>query len=398
MPFKEEEQVGRRNIQDGWRIPRSTAPSVRRRLREQLLAAISPVLFGDPWESLDIVADFERQFGANMGYMHVSAVQSGSAGLRLSLLACGVGQGDEVITVANSDIATTAAISHCGATPVFCDVLASDFTMDPDRVESLITEQTVVILPVDLYGHPVNVRRLRDIADSHHLLIVEDATLAVGARDCGREVGAFADMAVFSCSPYKPFEGIGNGGVVVTEDKNLWEHVELLKGFGMPAAAARTMPVRYAHMAEGYNLPLSPINAAVLLVKLPCLKDWCKKRRLVGSWYAERLKGIEGVQLPSFRSESEPVFRTYTVRVRNRDWLYQSLREQGVEVTLQYVPPIHLQPVYRGKNLPGSDCLTLTERLGQEMLCLPVDPGFGVGEVDYVCNLLRSALDSLPVR
>jgi dTDP-4-amino-4,6-dideoxygalactose transaminase len=308
-------------------------------------------------------------------------------------MACGVKPGDEVITVANSDIATSAAISHCGATPVLCDVMASDYTIDVGLVEPLITERTSGLLPVDLYGHPADVRRLREIALSYDLFIVEDAAIATGATDYGKPVGSFADMAVFSCSTHKPFGGIGNGGLVVTEQRELWESVELLKGYGLPGAASRSPPVKYDHVAEGYNLTMHPINAAVLSVKLQYLKRRSKKRSVVGRWYEERLAHFAGIGLPSFRAESDPVFRTYSVRVRCRDQVYRILQGSGVEAALHYVPPIHLRPVYQGVKLRGSDRLQVTERLGEEMLCLPVDPLFGAKEVDYVCDLLGSLMD-----
>jgi len=377
----------------GWRVPRTNAPLVNRRLKNALLEAVWPVFFGDAWEAWQIVAEFERRFAAEMGYTYVSAVQSGSAGLRLALLACRVKPGDEVITVANSDIATTAAISHCGATPVLCDVLTSDYTMNPDLVEPLITERTVGLLPVDLYGHPADVRRLREIADRHNLFIVEDAALALGARDYSQPVGAFADVTVFSCAPHKPFEAVGPCGLVVTEDRALWERVALLSGYGLEPGVSKSPPVKYHHVVEGYNLRMSPVDAAVLSVKLPYLKIWGEKRRLVGSWYEERLAGTEGVQLPTFRPESEPIFRTYTLRVRDRDPVYRRLRRGGVQAALHYVPPVHLQPVYQGRGLPGSDRLPVTEELGQETICLPADPEFGPEEVDYVCELLRHALE-----
>lgn len=378
-----------------WDIPRTNAHLIRRGLREELLTAIEPVLFGDPWEAKEIVSDFERQFGEELGYQYISAVQSGSAGLRLSLLACGVETGDEVITVANSDIATTAAISHCGAIPVLCDVLNSDFTIDPEQVESLITERTVGIMPVDLYGHPADVRCLREIADRHNLFIVEDAAIATGARDYGQPVGFFADITVFSCSPYKPFEGIGNGGLVVTNLEDVWEQIELLKGFGMQPEMSVSLPEQYNHVAEGYNLPMSPIHAAVMSVELPYLKSWTEKRRLLGGRYEERLAQAERIEIPSFRPESEPTFRTYTVRVPGRDLVYSQLRDKGVQVALHYVPPVHMQPVYQDRILPGSDRLPWTERLAQETIALPVDPEMGLRQADHVCDLLCSIVDDL---
>jgi dTDP-4-amino-4,6-dideoxygalactose transaminase len=336
---------------------------------------------------------FERQVAEEMGYGFVSAVQSGSAGLRLSLLSCGVKPGDEVITVANSDIATTAAISHCGATPVLCDVLASDYTMDVELVESLITERTVGVLPVDLYGHPADVYRLREIADRHDLFIIQDAAIATGARDRELPLGAFADMTVFSCSPYKPFDGIGNGGLVVTANELLWERVELLKGFGLQPGVPKTLPVTYDHVAEGYNLKMTPVDAAVLSVKLPYLKSWSAERRLIGNWYREQLTGMEGIILPSFRHEAEPIFRTFTIRVRSRDVVYRRIQQGGVQAALHYVPPVHLQPIYRDRNLPGSERLPITERLGNDVLCLPVALEQSREDVQYACELLLSILD-----
>jgi len=373
-------------------VPRSNSALVHRRLKEELLEALSRVLFGDHWEGLQVVADFEAQFGAEMGYSYVSAVQSGSAGLRLSLMACGVKPGDEVITVANSDISTSAAISQCGATPVLCDVTARDYTMNADLVERLITERTAGLLPVDLYGHPADVRRLREIAELHDLFIVEDAAIAPGARDYGEPVGFFADMTVFSCATDKPFGGIGNGGLVVTEQEELWQRLELLKGYGLQAEVSAHPPVRYDHVAEGYNLTMAPSNAAVLSVKLPYLKEWSEKRRLIGRWYEEGLASLAGIVLPSFRLESEPVFRTYSVRIEGRDRAFRILHENGVQAALHYVPPIHLRPAYQARRLPGSNELPETEKASEEMLCLPVDPTFSKEEVNYVCNLMSSVV------
>lgn len=393
----EDDCINNRTFGSRWRVPRTDAVLVHSRLREKLLEAVSLVLFGDPWKAFQLVHDFERQFEAEMGYRFVSAVQSGSAGLRLSLLACGVKPGDEIITVANSDVATTASISHCGAVPVLCDVLASDYTMNPELVESLITERTVGLLPVDLHGHTADVCRLREIADRHGLFIVEDAALATGARDHDQAVGHFADMTVFSCSPYKPFEGIAYGGLIVTEDEALWERVAWLKGHGFHPGISESLPARYDAVVEGFNLDMAPINAAVLAVKLPNLKQWSSQRQAVGDWYKERLEDIGGVKLPSFRAESQPVFRTYTVRVRERDLVYRRLREGGVQAALHFVPPIHLTPAYRDRELPGRDRLHVTEEIADETLSLPVHPGLNLEQVDYACNLLSRILESAGV-
>jgi dTDP-4-amino-4,6-dideoxygalactose transaminase len=179
----------------------------------------------------------------------------------------------------------------------------------------------------------------------------------------------------------------------VTANEALWEKVELLKGFGLQPGVSKTLPVTYNHVAEGYNLKMTPVDAAVLSVKLPYLQGWSAERRRIADWYREQLTGIEGVVLPSFRPEAEPIFRTFTIRVRSRDLVYQRLQERGVQAALHYVPPVHHQPVYRDRKLPGSERLPVTEQLGNDILCLPVAPEQSREEVKYVCELLFSILD-----
>ncbi|NLE76042.1 MAG: DegT/DnrJ/EryC1/StrS family aminotransferase [Chloroflexi bacterium] len=376
-----------------WRVPRTHASRINQHLRQEILAAIEPALFGDPWAAHGIVARFEERFAAQMGYRHVSGVQSGSAGLRLALLACGLRPGDEVITVANSDIATTAAISQCGGRPVLCDIQPSDYNMDPAAVESLIGPRTAGLLPVDMYGHPADVRTLRQIADRHGLFIVEDAAIAAGARDHGQPVGAFADMVVFSCAPFKLLEGLSYGGLVATARAELHRQVELLKGFGLQPGIPKALPSTYAHIAEGYNLALPPVEAAVLEVKLPHLPRWVAQRRQVAHWYAQGLANAPGITLPQPRPTTEPAFREYTIQVAyGRDRAYRRLQVQGVQAALHYVPPVHQQPLYRDQPLRGADRLPVTETLSPTTLCLPVDPEITEADAEFVVATLLAAL------
>ncbi|MGC8836884.1 MAG: DegT/DnrJ/EryC1/StrS family aminotransferase [Anaerolineae bacterium] len=373
-----------------FRVPRSRVYETHKALRQAIWEALEPVLFHSPAAGEAARRDLEEQFARIVGQRFACAVHSGTVGLFLVLRACGVGPGDEVITVGNSDISTTAAISHCGAVPVLCDVQASDYTMDPDLVEPLITERTKALLPVDLYGHPADVQRLREIADRHGLCIVEDAALAAGARDHGRPVGAFADAAVFSFAPFKPLGSVGNGGMVTTDNPEIAQRLRLLCGYGHLPDVKAPEPGHQRHLAEGYNVPLDPLQAALLSVKIALLPEWTAKRRAIAAAYEERLRSLD-LALPAFRPESEPTFRSYTVRVRDQVRVYQGLRRAGVEAVLHYVPPVYRQPVYP-QGLPGSDRLPVTERLAREIVCLPVSPELTLDDVEYVVEVLRNLL------
>lgn len=377
--------------QNEFRVPRSRVDRLHAALRDDLARALDPVLCGRlPDEGRRTRGALEERFGAAVGQSFAYGTHSGTVGLVLALRACGVGSGEEVITVANSDISTTAAISHCGATPVLCDVLETDFTIDPDLVEGLITERTKALLPVDLYGHPTNVRRLREIADRHGLRIVEDAALAVGAVDYGRPVGAFADATVFSFAPFKPLGCVGNGAMVTTDDAGIARRVRNFGGYGREDHPPTDALGFQRYVVEGYNVPLDPLQAAVLGVKLPFLSEWTEKRRALANTYAEGLAGL-AVGLPSFRPESAPTFRSYVVRVRERDRIYQALLGAGVEVVVHYAPPMSRQPVYGGR-LRGSDRLPFTDRLAGEILCLPVAVELAEEDVRYVVDALGAAL------
>jgi dTDP-4-amino-4,6-dideoxygalactose transaminase len=359
-------------------------------MQNEILNALEPILFGPASEGMQVRHTLEQAFAVAMQQTYACAVHSGTIGLFLALRACGVGPGDQVITVGNSDISTTAAISHCGATPVLCDILETDYTINPALVEPLINDRTVAILPVDLYGHPADVRSLREIAGRHGLKIVEDAALATGAYDYGCPAGAFADVTLFSFATYKPLGCLGNGGMLTTNDEELAYRIRMLCGYGhMPDRRADT-PGHQMHIGEGYNVPLDPLQAAVLAVKLPHLAEWTEKRRAIAMAYAEGLEGSTAV-LPTFRADSAPTFREYTIRVRDRQRVYEALRAAGVEAVLHYVPAIHQQPVYNGQ-LPGAGHVPVTDKAVQEIICLPVTVELDKDDISFVIAHLRDLL------
>jgi dTDP-4-amino-4,6-dideoxygalactose transaminase len=370
-----------------FRVPRARLAELHRAYDAEIIAALEPLLFGAPSEGYAARARLEAALAEATGLPYVCAVHSGTVALLIALRSCGVGPGNEVITVGNADISTTAAIRQAGATPVLCDVRPADYTLDPALVEALVTPRTAAIVPVDLYGHPADVVALRPIADRYGLHIVEDAALALGAADHGRAVGAFADIVVFSFAPYKTLGSLGNGGAVATADPNLATQARLLCGYGHDPAAEADVHLGQRYLAEGYNVPIDPLQAALLLVKLPLLAEWTERRRAVAAAYAAALG--EAVGLPAFRATSHPTFRTYAVQVRDPAAVCEALRAAGVEAVRHYTPPIARQPVYKG-SLRGADATPVTELLAERLVCLPVAPDLTAEDVAYVADLMIS--------
>ncbi len=377
------------------RVPRSRAHITHRTMAEQFRERWWPILFENIALGAVEVDQFETEFAAAVQQKYAVGVHSGTLGLFLALRAVGVGRGDEVITVGNSDISTTAAISHCGAVPVLCDILLSDFTINPELVEELITRSTKAILPVDLYGHPAHTQALRQIADRLGLKIVEDAALASGAEDFGLPVGAFADATVFSFAPFKPLGSVGHGATVTTNDEAIATRLRLLTGYGQGVHSPAAAPGHQTHVAEGYNMPLDPLEAALLRVKLPRLREWTAARRAVAAAYAQKLKGAK-LHLPTFRSSTRPTFRSYTILVEDQALVYRRLIQSGIEVVLHYVPPIYRQPVYVNNALRGSERLPVTEWVTQHLICLPVSVELTGADIEYVIESVREIVQLRP--
>ena len=373
-----------------YRVLRSRATETHQSLREDILAALESIIFDSYHNSFTIRADLEAAFAAEVEHEFAVAVHSGTVGLFLALRACGIGAGDEVITVGNSDISTTGAISQCGANPILCDVLLSDYTINPELVESLITDKTRALLPVDMHGHPANVKQLLPIADHYNLKIVEDAALASGALDYGVPVGAFADVTMFSFSAFKPLGSSGNGAMLVTNNEEICDKLRLLAGYGHDPIRADVKVGYQNYIEEGYNVPLDGLEAAVLSVKLPYLKKWTRQRRAIVAALEAGLADTSA-RTPTFRAESTPTFRSYAICVDRQFDIYHGLKAAGIEASISYAPPIYQYSVYAGM-FPNRDALPVTERLGKEILNLPVTPEFATSEVDYMIEVTRELL------
>ncbi|MEX1324039.1 MAG: DegT/DnrJ/EryC1/StrS family aminotransferase [Synechococcaceae cyanobacterium] len=364
-------------------------------LGDALDQAVLEVLRSGQYIGGAVTADFERDFAAHHGVPHAVGCNSGTDALVLALRGLGIGPGDEVITSSFSFFATAEAISAVGATPVFVDVEEGSYLIDLAQLEAAITPATRALMPVHLFGRPVDMERVCAIAGRHGLHVIEDCAQATGARWAGRPVGSWGDAGCFSFFPTKNLGGAGDGGAVTCRDPELAQRVRELAVHGMPR--------RYLHTALGYNSRLDAIQAAVLAVKLPHLERWLEARAQVAARYGSQLAGLGGIHLPNPGPQGHS-WNQYVLRVAScpaaaprepqapgscRDWLKQQLQDAGVNTIIYYPIPIHRQPAYADLGYgPGS--LPVTERLCDEVLSLPIFPELGEARQQRVIEVLHS--------
>lgn len=311
------------------------------------------------------------------------AVNSGTDALQLALLACDVGPGDEVITVAHTAVATAAAISLTGATPVFVDVELDTYTMSPAALEAAITARTKAIIPVHLYGHPANLAAILALAARYQLRVIEDCAQAHGARYQAQLVGTLGDLGCFSFYPTKNLGALGDGGAVVGRDRALIDRVRLLREYGW------TPNARYVSQMRGMNSRLDELQAAILRVKLQHLEQWNTERRALAAAYATCLPAQ--LSKPIERPGCFHVYHLYVVRTPQRDALRAALQAVGIGTAIHYPVPIHQQPAYQDGSARWRD-LRATEQLAQEILSLPLYPSLTVEAVQQVSAAIRTAL------
>lgn len=370
-------------------------------VRPEIDQAFDQILTNTNSDSSELVKALEADIAHYLGAgIHTVGVQSGRAAEFLILKALGIGPGDEVITVANSDIATTAAISQTGARFILVDVDADSHNLDPTQIETAITARTRAIVPVHMYGLPVQMEAIRVIAQRHKLCIIEDATLALGAEYQGAKVGTLGDAAFFSFAPRKVIGGTSNGGLVVTHDSKLAGQVRALKGYGKDPKRAeapiaqRQLDAKIENIVEGYNLKLDDIQAAVIRAKLAHLEEWATLRQAVADRYTQQLTSVPGVSVPQVPKHSRHAWRNYVITIPDRDAVRSRLHEKGIATAVLYTPPVHLTPVYDQLGLgPGN--FPVAEALAKKLLCLPMYPGMSNEQVDEVVSALAETLQEV---
>jgi dTDP-4-amino-4,6-dideoxygalactose transaminase len=328
------------------------------------------------------VVAFEQEFAAYCGADTAVGVDSGTSALELILRALGIGAGDEVVTAANSFIATSLAITMTGATPVFVDVDPGTRTIRAEAVQAALTRRTRAVLPVHLYGQPADMGPLLDLAAARGLPVVEDACQAHGARYRGRRVGSLGVAAAFSFYPSKNLGGAGDGGMVVTSDPALAAEVRRLRNYGQE--------VKHVSRRMGFNKRLDEIQAAVLRVKLPYLDAWNAARAAAAGEYLERLEKLTGIGLPAVGADRQHVWHLLVVDVPNRDAVRRRLAAQGIETGVHYPVPLPHQPVYAGMGYQPAD-FPVAEAAAASSLSLPMHPWVG-GAVERVAEALAGAV------
>jgi dTDP-4-amino-4,6-dideoxygalactose transaminase len=308
------------------------------------------------------VALFEEEFASFCQTKWAVGVDSGTSALELALRAYEIGPGDEVITAANSFIASALAISHAGATPVLVDVDADTHTIDVAAIEKAITLRTKAIIPVHLYGHPADMDAIMNLAERRGLIVIEDACQAHGARYKGKTAGSLGHAAAFSFYPGKNLGAYGDGGAVVTNDEAIAKSLRMLRNYGQRE--------KYQHMFRGYNRRLDTLQAAVLRIKLKHLEEWNDARRQHAKNYG-RLLGQTGIGVPRAAGYSDSVWHLYVIQTDQRDALKEYLASCGIGVGIHYPIPIHLQPAYRDLGYRQGD-FPVTERCACRILSLPM--------------------------
>ena len=348
-------------------------------LRAEIDAAIARTLDNCSFCLGPDVAQFEKDFAAFCGAQHALGFNSGTSALHVAMRLLGVGPGDEVITTPYTFIATSWAISYCGAKPVYVDIDAATFNLDPQRIEPAITPKTKAVLPVHLYGQPFDVGAVAAVCRKHNLPFVEDAAQAHGAKYQGKSIGTFGAVSCFSFYPAKNLGACGEGGALVTNDAALAARAKSLREHGST--------VRYHHDEVGYNYRLEGIQGAVLGVKLKHLEKWTRERRRVAARYAELLADTP-LQLPAVTAGNESAWHLYTVRSPRRDELKKHLDANGIGNAVHYPMPLHLQKVYASLGHQPGD-FPVAEKAAREVLSLPMFPELTDAQIQRVAGVVQ---------
>lgn len=355
------------------------------RTKDEIDKAIQGVIHSGQFILGSEVKAFESEIAAYCGTKYAIGVASGTDALRLALLACGISAGDEVITTPFTFIAAAGAITQCDATPVFVDIDPSTYNIDPAKVEPKITEKTKAILPVHLYGQSADMDPILELAQKYSLKVIEDCAQALGAEYKGKKVGSIGDAGCLSFFPSKVLGAYGDGGMVVTNDRETAENVGMLRNHGCKK--------KYYYLTPGFNSRLDSLQAAILLVKLKYLDEWVTQRRQKASLYSSLLGKIEEIEPPYIRPDSSHIFNYYTVRLRsspgNRDKLQEYLNTQGIATSIYYPLSLHLQEVYESLGYKPGD-LPESERAQEEVISLPIYPELSEGQVEKIAAVIEN--------
>jgi dTDP-4-amino-4,6-dideoxygalactose transaminase len=360
-------------------IPVADPGAQYRAYREQIDRAIKETLESGWYILGERCVKFEREFATYIGAQHCSGVANGTDAIWIALRAAGIQPGDEVLTVSHSAVATVAAIELIGAVPVFVDIDPLTRGMNPQKILPLITSRTKAVVPVHIYGQPVDIVSIAAIARAHNLFVLEDCAQAHGAMVDGKRVGTFGDAAAFSFYPTKNLGALGDGGGIVTAREDIADRVRLIRQYGWRE--------RYRSEIAGGNSRLDELQAAILSVKLTGLERDNARRREIAQRYTAAISG-PAIQPPPSVDGTVHAMHLYVVETPEQIQLQQFLKEQGIHSALHYPEAIHQQEAYRGR-IRGAEALPETERLYRSLLSLPMYPELPDAHVERVCTALH---------
>lgn len=349
-------------------------------IKTEIQSAIAKVLEKGDFILGEELKLFEEEFANYCGVKYCVGVASGTEALWLALLALGIKEGDEVITAANTFIATALAITMAGAKPVLVDIDPKTYNINPKLIEEKITEKTKAIIPVHLYGQPADMDEINKIAKKYNLFVLEDACQAHGASYKGKRCGSLGHAAAFSFYPAKNLGAYGDGGAVVTNSGEIAEKIRMLRDYGQKE--------KYRHLVRGYNSRLDTLQAAILRVKLKKLDEWNKKRMKAAEKYNELLKKTEAV-LPERASDRTHVYHLYVIRTKHRNELQKYLEKKGVFTGIHYPIPIHLQPSFAFLKLKRRS-FPIAEKYAEKILSLPMFPEITEQQIKYVAAEIKN--------
>ena len=348
-------------------------------MQNEIGEAITQVLKQAVFSSGPFIEKFEEEFAEFCGCAYATGVGSGTEALWLALRGIGITQGDEVITVPNTFIATAAAISFCGARPVFVDVEERTFNMDPELLEAAITPKTKAIIPVHLFGQMADMDPIMEIAKVHGLYVIEDACQAHGAEYKGRKAGSIGHAGCFSFYPSKNLGAYGEAGAVVTNDEVLVGKLRMLRDHGQSK--------KYFHHYVGWNARMDGLQGAILSVKLKHLPEWNEARRRHAQTYHTFLNSIKEVVLPREAEYAKHIYHIYALRIPDRDSMIASLAKEEVYCNIHYPVPIHLQEAYHLLGLKEHS-FPVAEQCAKDFVSLPMFPELTREQIEHVTKLI----------
>jgi dTDP-4-amino-4,6-dideoxygalactose transaminase len=378
-------------------------------IEDKAIKAVSEVLSSAEYIMGKDVIEFEKEFAEYVGVKHAISVGNGTDALVIALMACGIGEGDEVITTPFTFFSSAESISFLGAVPVFVDVEKDTYNIDPLKIEEKITERTKAIMPVHIFGQPTKMDEIMAIAKKYNLKVIEDAAQAVGAEYKDKKVGNIGDVGCFSFFPTKNLGCAGDGGIITTSDDNIAVIAKALRTHGSGENSQRAYnllnnineeveiskghddtvynPLKYYNYLIGFNSRLDTVQAAILRIKLGIIDNWNETRRKNAKMYDEKLKETSLI-LPMTIAEGKSVYNMYVVQSENREEVINKLKEKGISTGVYYPVPMHLQKVYKNLGYKEGD-MPVAEYLSHRTFAIPIFPELSLEQKEYIVDTIK---------